>query len=550
MKDMKNVSLIHSSCLSITKIEFSPSWRGEFFFSKAVLQKRDFLDVLLFAQVRHTYLPRYPESLPNQITMMTETHVEGSWRRNPSAWDEDIGDLDFFGLICKLRRIEEHHSHEPLKDPRVRLLIMRAIDEVQRLVGASSLTRDSSGANLALAEFDLDEIQFGPMLGSGGFADVYEISGFRPHSSKEYAPDVQAARDFLIEHARSQSTGECRFALKHLRRSLVYDPEKLAREAVDLAMEAHVMAALDHENILKIRGVAAAGLNGLVGGRFDEYFSVDEYFIIVDKLSETLEERIDTWKNQLKRLKCLSRLRPFGRTKRDAKRKKLLLEQLQVAYEVSTAISYLHSKGVVHRDIKTSNIGFDARGVCKLFDFGLSTEIRSGDDGLPCQLSESVGSPNYMAPEVAKCEAYDSKADVYSYAKTLYEILSLSLPWEKKPNKKKTCEILSLDDEAPSISSSWPVAIQVMLERAWSPKSSERPPMSEICDILCLEIEKLQVGDSSGPIKKPAACRRSSLSTYLASLNEFMAGREGLPEQSVNTDTTRGTASTSHHHSM
>jgi len=466
----------------------------------------------------------------------------GSQQRHPAEVDDaNDEELDFFDWIYQLKRMEEEEERrqrEPLQGSHAQRLVRRAIDDIQRLIEGSSLKRDS---DTAIAEFDLDEIEVGTMLGAGGFARVHEVLGFHPKSSKEVTPEVQVARDFFVQLAVRES-GECRFAMKHLRRNLARQPEKFASGMLDLAMEAHFMAALDHPNILKIRGIAAAGPKALLNGQ------CEEYFIIVDKLEETLDERIATWKKQVKRL---NRCRPFGRAKkRDAKRKQLLLEQLKVAYDIASGVEYLHSKGVIHRDIKSSNCGVDAHGDCKLFDFGLAAEIRISDDGLPCQLNDNVGSSRYIAPEVVNGEGYDVKADVYSYAITLYEILSLSRPWgQRNLDKRHINEILCLDEdtyEAPSVCSSWPVAIQTMLVRAWSMTSSERPSMSEICDILRLEIEKIQDDDPSVPVKRPAARRRSSFSGYLASFNEYIAEREVSPEDSVNTRITLCTSSGSH----
>lgn len=305
-----------------------------------------------------------------------------------------------------------------------------------------------------------------------------------------------------------------------------------------------MLAALDHPNILKIRGIASAGPKGILEGRFDDYF------LIMDKLDMTLDERISTW---TKRMKRLNKRRLCGKAKREAKRKQLLLEQLQVAYEIATAVEYVHSMNIVHRDIKPSNVGF-IHGEVKLFDFGLATEIRLDDDGVPRPLSGNVGSSKYKAPEVDNREGYSFTVDVYSFAITLYEILSLSRPSEtSKPVKQNARENLPTAEDTPtppSVCSSWPIVIQAMLNRAWSPTSSERPTMTEIRDILYAEVQDLQGLDPSDPIKKPVARRRSSISSYLASLNEFKADFEGSYEDSAKTHTTRCTHSVSCHHDM
>lgn len=476
---------------------------------------------------------------------------EGSRRTQPTQpleHDIEIGsfgdELDFFSLISKLERNEQRH-HNLLADSKAQELIKKAVQDAQQIVSKSSLSPPGNNS-VRLACFEVEEIDIGPVLGAGSYGRVHEVMGFYLNSKRKYPTKVQAAREFVVQHVTRTWTGESRFAIKHLRHSLAREPNEFASALVDLFMEAHFLSALDHPNILKIRGITAGGPKSLIGGKFDEYF------IIVDKLSESLKERIETWKRKLKRLNRRRIL--LTNAKRELKRNKILLEQLQVAFDIANAVEYLHSKGIMHRDIKTSNCGFDGNGICKLFDFGLAAEVTFDKNGKPCPFRESVGSPNYMSPEVRHRKGYDISADVYSYAITVYEILSLSRPFEKqdKDNKKNTKEDHSKDEEdsfvPPSVDTSWPIAIQGMLQRSWSTKSSERPSMSEIVNILDQEMELLQVRQNVNPSKRTTdARRRSSLSSYRASLHEFMSEQEfsSEDETTIKTHATKDTVFTS-----
>lgn len=94
--------------------------------------------------------------------------------------------------------------------------------------------------------------------------------------------------------------------------------------------------------------------------------------------------------------------------------------------EVAKALEYAHGKGVVHRDLKLSNIMLTAEGYVKVTDFGLSgraieAKVNSGN-------KEIVGSPAYMAPEQEKGES-SVRSDIYSLGVCIYESLTGILPF-------------------------------------------------------------------------------------------------------------------------
>lgn len=376
------------------------------------------------------------------------------------------------------------YGHEPEKveyRPVDSCLCERVVKRAKKEI--ADITLQSSKMD-RVAKFDSDEIQLGRLLGTGGFSSCYEVSCFKQTKATKYTREEQTARDRLTETARKKNSNEGMYALKHLRRKLVDQPKKFANGAIDLAVEAHFLASLDHPNILNIRGICATGEDGYAGGRHDGFF------IITDRLKETLEDRIITWRKQLKRLK-----RPiFGRLfdKKGKKIAKLMAERLQAAHEIASAIAYLHSRNLIFRDLKPANIGFDMEGKAKLFDFGLCREMPAdgGDLDSLYKMSGNVGTTRFMSPEVKKKQDYNQKADVYSYAMVMYEILSL--------NQTSSANRQSSGNSVLETCSCWPPAICDMLQRAWSHEIAERPTMKEISRCIRVQLTGFTGGSVAG----------------------------------------------------
>lgn len=104
-------------------------------------------------------------------------------------------------------------------------------------------------------------------------------------------------------------------------------------------------------------------------------------------------------------------------------------EVLAIMDQVLAALSHAHSHGLVHRDVKPSNIFVAPNGQVKLTDFGIAKII--GQENLETTRM-GLGSPSYMAPEQIMGEVLDGRADIYAAGIVLYQMLTGQMPFSGK----------------------------------------------------------------------------------------------------------------------
>jgi eukaryotic-like serine/threonine-protein kinase len=210
--------------------------------------------------------------------------------------------------------------------------------------------------------------QVGEIIGRGGMADVFE------------GVDLRLGR---------------KIAIKLLKSDLANDENFESR----FAQEAQASAKMAHPTIVRIYDAGEEISTDSNGNQRKTPFIVMEY--VKGKLLRDLMHE----------------------------RKLTLAESVGYAKQVLTALEYSHKAGIIHRDIKASNIMVTEEGQVKVMDFGIARAI-SDSSATQAHTSGIVGTAQYFSPEQARGEAVDARTDLYSTGVLLYEMLAGRPPFK------------------------------------------------------------------------------------------------------------------------
>lgn len=258
------------------------------------------------------------------------------------------------------------------------------IDSSPALLAADIFSGGDGGPRLlgeTVAHYKIERL-----LGEGGMGEVYLAEDTRLHR---------------------------RVALKVLSKSVVGDPERLAR----FELEARAASALNHPNILTVHEFGESSGVHYIASEFVDGVTLRQKAAICGRLD--------------------------------------LADALEMAAQAASALSAAHEAGIAHRDIKPENIMVRRDGYVKVLDFGLaklaqasSTSTGSGSEDATVALHKTkpgavMGTAAYMSPEQARGKHVDARTDIWSLGAVVYEILTGARPFSGETTADIIVSVLS-----------------------------------------------------------------------------------------------------------
>eukprot|EP00953_Heterococcus_sp_UTEX-ZZ885_P019994 11168-Heterococcus_DN1.PRE.1 len=149
-------------------------------------------------------------------------------------------------------------------------------------------------------------------------------------------------------------------------------------------------------------------------------------------------------------------------------------EVMRIFVQICLAMRHVHSRNILHRDVKCQNIFLTSNGVVKLGDFGIAKVL----DSTAGYARTQIGTPYYLSPEICQDQPYGKKSDIWSIGVILYEMLALQVPFQASNLPVLANKIVT--EQPPEIPALYSQDCRVLVGQLLSKQPKHRPSISQI----------------------------------------------------------------------
>ncbi|CAB9500758.1 activated protein kinase kinase kinase 7 [Seminavis robusta] len=377
-----------------------------------------------------------------------------------------------------------------------RLLFDAVSLTAQEAIEASPILSRSPGKSVEL--YHGDEVKKGKVILYGEFYDLYSVKHLR-------ADDQHDASDASDSAELTATDSAKKYAVKLLSQKRSTEGGIIQQATLRLVLEAKYLARLSHPNLVKAKGIPF--------GEEVAHGCSDDFFLITERMTETLEARLERWSQNPTRSSFFQNQRLSIDTKR----------RLEYAKSLIDALKYLHDQNLVVLNLKPENIGFLPDDTIQITDLSCCRELKpkgrrkSSTDNPGCRsdplgfgidlmagestqsqmaraksnflvlAASSGGIPRYMAPEAIVSGAYTKAADTYSWSLVMYEMLAISKPYASFKLGQHLLKVCN-EGNRPNLSMhKFPMEVEGLLQMSWRKTYSKRPSMNDLVEAFpCL----------------------------------------------------------------